>query len=77
LTSSSARAASSSALSAVAGRAIPVVDDELDVAELARDGRDPVGVGDVELHRHEAGVGVADGRGLAHSGVDLRRAPLE
>ena len=43
----------------------------------SRDGRDPVGVGDVELHRHQARVGRADGREVAHAGVDLRGAALE
>ena len=38
---------------------------------------DLVGVGDVELRRHEPRIGVADGRDVAHSGVDLGRAALK
>jgi hypothetical protein len=52
-----------------------VVDDHLHVVELARDRRDPIGVGDVKLDGHEAGVG--DGGHVAHRGVDLRRAAVE
>jgi hypothetical protein len=52
-----------------------VVDDHLHVAELARDRRDPIAVGDIELDGHEAGVG--DGGHVAHRGVVLRRAAVE
>jgi hypothetical protein len=52
-----------------------VVDDQLDVVELARDRRDPVGVGDVELDGHEAGVG--DSGHVAHRGVDLAGAAVD
>ena len=51
-----------------------VVDDHLDVVVLARDRRDSIGVGDVELDGHEAGVG--DGGHVAHCGIDLRRAAV-
>jgi hypothetical protein len=52
-----------------------VVDDHLHVVELARDRRDPIGVGYVESDGHEAGVG--NGGHVAHGGVDLRRAAVE
>src|SRR5256884_6711618 len=52
-----------------------VVDDHLYVVEFARDRRDSVGVRNVELDRHDAGVG--DGAHVAHRGVHLLRAAVQ
>jgi hypothetical protein len=45
------------------------------VVELARDRRDPIGVGDIEFDGHEPWVG--DRVHVAHRGVDLRGAALQ
>src|SRR5262249_11725112 len=52
-----------------------VVDDDLHVIELVRDRRHSIGIGDVELDGHEAGVG--DGGDVAYRGVDRRGASVQ